>query len=124
MRLTFSRGPAWVAARVSGEIDLSSAQDFRTRIDQVLRRTGIPNLILCLEDLDFIDSTGLGSMLGRHRHITASGGKMIIVNVPPRVLAMIEMAGLSSVFSLARTHQEALRVLGKKGYPSQGGACP
>ena len=121
--MTFSRGPTWVAARIAGELDLSSAQDFKTRVDQVLRRTGIPNLILCLENLDFIDSTGLGSVLGRHRHITAAGGKMIIVNAPPRVLAMIEMAGLSSVFSLARTQQEALGVLEKKGYLPEGGAC-
>jgi len=112
MHLSFNRNPACVIAEVSGELDLSTAGSFRDRVDQELMRTGSPNLVLNLQNLEFIDSTGLGVLLGRHRQVTAAGGKLILAGPPPKVLAMIEMAGLSSVLKIARSQEEALRLLG------------
>ncbi len=119
--MTFSRGPAWIVARMSGELDLSSAADFREKVDLELRRAGVPNLILSLRGLDFVDSTGLGSVLGRHRQVTSSGGKLILTDIPPKVMSMIEMAGLASVLSIARTQEEALRFLDSGQYRLPGG---
>jgi stage II sporulation protein AA (anti-sigma F factor antagonist) len=112
MHLAFYRNPVCVIAEVSGELDLSAAGSFRDRVDQELSRTGSPNLVLNLQKLDFIDSTGLGALLGRHRQVTASGGKFILAGPPPKVMSMIEMAGLSSVLKIVRSQEDALRLLG------------
>jgi stage II sporulation protein AA (anti-sigma F factor antagonist) len=122
MRLTFTRGAAWIVARMSGELDLSSAAGFRERVDLELRRAGVPNLILSLRGLEFVDSTGLGSLLGRHRQVTSSGGRLILTDIPPKVMSMIEMAGLASVLSIARTQEEALRLLESNQHGLPGGA--
>ncbi|QUL98901.1 MAG: anti-sigma factor antagonist [Candidatus Fermentithermobacillus carboniphilus] len=111
MDLTFQKVPPCLLAKLSGELDLSTAPVFRERVDQELRRTGVPNLILNLKELTFVDSTGLGAILGRHKLITASGGEVFLVEVPPKVMSMLEMAGLLSVFKVARTQEEALRLL-------------
>ena len=123
MRLTFGSGPGWVIARMSGELDISSAKTFRQKVDLELKRAGVPNLILSLNDLDFIDSTGLGSVLGRHKHITSSGGNMILVDIPPKIMSMIEMAGLASVLRVARSLDEALGIL-EGAEPRFGGRFP
>lgn len=110
MNLSFHRGPSCVIAKLSGELDLSSATIFKDRVDQELRATGAPNLVLNLRGLDFVDSTGLGAVLGRMRQVTAGGGKLVLAAVPPKVLSMLEMAGLASLLPMARTEDEAFRV--------------
>jgi len=111
MNLSFHRGPSCLVAKLSGELDLSSATVFKERVDQELRATGAPNLVLNLRDLDFVDSTGLGAILGRMRQVTAGGGKLVLAAVPPKVLSMLEMAGLASLLPMARTEDEAFRTL-------------
>ncbi len=111
MQLVFCRGPSCIIATMSGELDLSSASSFRLKVDEELRKAGVPNLILSLKGLAFVDSTGLGAILGRHRQITRAGGKMVLTDVAPRVMSMLEMAGLSSVIPIMRTSEDALRAL-------------
>lgn len=115
MNLTFHRGPSCLVARMSGELDLSSVTAFRERVDGELRATGAPNLVLNLRNLDFVDSTGLGAILGRMRQITSGGGKMVLASVPPRVMSMLEMAGLASLIPIARTEEDAVRLAGQDG---------
>jgi stage II sporulation protein AA (anti-sigma F factor antagonist) len=112
MHLVFYRNSTCVLAEVSGELDLSTAGSFRDRVDRELIRTGSPNLVLNLQNLQFIDSTGLGALLGRHRQVTASGGKFILTDLPPKVISMIDMAGLSSVLQIVRSQEDALGLLG------------
>lgn len=112
MNLSFRRSPSCLIVMMSGELDLSSAGVFRDKVDEELTKTGAPNLLLNLEGLEFVDSTGLGAILGRHRQITQGGGKMILTSVRPKVQSMVEMAGLSSVLVTARTEEEALRTIG------------
>jgi stage II sporulation protein AA (anti-sigma F factor antagonist) len=112
MNLSFHRGPSCLVAKLSGELDLSSAPNFKERVDQELRATGAPNLVLNLRSLDFVDSTGLGAILGRMRQVTAGGGKLILAAVPPKVLSMLEMAGLASLLPMVRTEEEAFRLGG------------
>lgn len=124
MNLTFHRGPSCLVARMSGELDLSSATAFKTRIDQELRATGAPNLVLNLRNLDFVDSTGLGAILGRMRQVTSSGGRMVLASVPPKVMSMLEMAGLASLIPVARTEEDAFRIASGEGAAGpEGGAA-
>lgn len=122
MNLSFHRGPSCLVAKMSGELDLSSAPVFKERVDQELRATGVPNLVLNLRGLDFVDSTGLGAILGRMRQVTAGGGHLVLVAVPPKVLSMLEMAGLASLLPVARTEEDAFRLaLGGSSAKSEGG---
>jgi stage II sporulation protein AA (anti-sigma F factor antagonist) len=108
---------------MSGELDLSSAAAFKERVDRELRATGLPNLILNLRNLDFVDSTGLGAILGRMRQITSGGGRMVLASVPPRVMSMLEMAGLASLMPIARTEEDAFRLASGEGPAGpEGGA--
>ncbi len=122
MNLSFHRGPSCLVAKMSGELDLSSATTFKERVDQELRSTGAPNLVLNLRGLDFVDSTGLGAILGRMRQVTSGGGKLVLASVPPKVVSMLEMAGLASLMPVARSEEEAFRlVLGDGAAQPEGG---
>lgn len=119
MEIEFHVTPLFAIARVSGELDLSSAAKFRGLIDQELRKSGVPNVVVNLKNLSFIDSTGLGVLLGRHKAVKSWGGKFILTDVPPKIMSMLEMAGLMRVLETTRTEQDAIRLIEACGYVSQ-----
>lgn len=123
MKLSFHRGPSCLVAKMSGELDLLTAPSFKERVDRELRATGSPNLVLNLRNLDFVDSTGLGAILGRMRQVTSSGGRLVLSSVPPKVMSMLEMAGLASLIPIARTEEDAFRLASGEGSAGpEGGA--
>ncbi len=111
MKVDFHEAPLCAIARVSGELDLSSATKFRGLFDKRLKKSAIPNVVVNLKELTFIDSTGLGVLLGRHRIITSWGGKFILTNIPPKIISMLEMAGLLLVLETARTEEDAINLI-------------
>lgn len=116
MEIQFHITPLFLAARVSGELDLSSAAKFRSLIDRKLEESQMPNIVINLKNLSFVDSTGLGVLLGRHRTVTSWGGKFILTDVTPKIASMLEMAGLSRVLKTARTEQDAISMI----HPTMG----
>ncbi|HHX10729.1 MAG TPA: anti-sigma factor antagonist [Firmicutes bacterium] len=122
MEIEFHVTPLFAIARVSGELDLSSAAKFRGLIDQELRKSGVPNVVVNLKNLSFIDSTGLGVLLGRHKAVKSWGGKFILSDVPPKIASMLEMAGLMRVLETARTEQDAIKLIESCRYANQGEA--
>ncbi len=119
MQIDFHVTPLFAVARVSGELDLSSAARFRSLMDQELRKSAVPNVIVNLKNLSFIDSTGLGVLLGRHRAVISWGGKFILTDVPPKIVSMLEMAGLLRVLETARTEQDAIELIETGRYANQ-----
>ena len=123
MHLTFARTPSCLVARVSGELDLSSAARFRDLMDNELRKSAVPTVVVNLKDLTFVDSTGLGVILGRHKTVTSWGGRFILSDVAPKVISMLEMAGLLPVFQIGGTEEEAIKLAerGQSENPGGGG---
>jgi len=65
--------------RVSGELDMLVADDFRRKTDALMVNHCSRNLVLNLSGVNFIDSSGLGAILGRYKNITMGGGKVALV---------------------------------------------
>lgn len=94
--------------RVEGEVDLHVAATFRKIIDEALEQAGVPNLLLNLAQVTFIDSSGLGVILGRYKRISQLGGKMSAVQLQPQVEKIFELSGLLRIIKLYLTEQQAL----------------
>lgn len=94
-----SRG-GYLIARCQGELDLAAASRLREAVDRALQ--GRQSLRLCLDlaGVTFIDSSGVGAILGRYRWIAQRGGHMVIVGARPQVRAVLELSGVLSVIPL------------------------
>ena len=99
-------------ARMSGELDHHASDEARTRIDEAILRGNATHLILSLKDLTFMDSSGIGVILGRYKQISARGGRMVVCDVSPPVRRLMEMSGLFKIISVEPGEQEALSSLG------------
>ncbi|HBR28137.1 MAG TPA: hypothetical protein DD734_05065 [Firmicutes bacterium] len=93
---------------VSGELDLSTSPDFRRRIgDELEQNQGIQHLIFDFKETSFVDSSGLGAILGRYRTIAKRDGKVSAVNVPPHLVRLFELSGLLKVMTIDPSLEEA-----------------
>ncbi len=112
LRIQTERIGEILLARVEGELDLSTAGAFRVAIDEALEgRDGPRHLVLSLAKLSFVDSSGLGAILGRYRRISERGGKMVAANVPANIARLLSLSGLQRIIATFGTEAEALRSL-------------
>jgi anti-sigma B factor antagonist len=100
-----SRPPLTVLA-VKGEIDVYSAPRLRERLVELVSE-GHRRIVVDLEGVDFLDSTGLGVLVGGLKRLRTHGGDLSLVCTQPRILKVFEITGLTTVFSIATSVDEA-----------------
>ena len=86
-----------VTALLTGEIDHHGAGKVRDTIDDSLRRTCPRMLVLDFGGVEFMDSSGIGIVLGRYRLMQDMGGKLALRNLPPHIRRVMQVAGISSL---------------------------
>lgn len=94
--------------RLSGELDHHAADAVRLQLDEEIARGRCRHLVLSLEALQFMDSSGLGVILGRYKLIKQKGGQMVVCHVNAPVYRLFEMSGLFKIMPVFETENEAL----------------
>ena len=97
--------------RIEGELDMHVADKFRETIDNALETSGVKYILLNLEAVKFIDSSGLGVILGRYKKINAAGGKVLVARIQPQVMQIFELSGLLKIITCYNSEAEALECL-------------
>ncbi|WP_071395650.1 anti-sigma F factor antagonist [Bacillus tuaregi] len=98
--------------RLSGELDHHSADELRKRAVNAIEEYAIRHIILNLEELSFMDSSGIGVILGRYKQIKQLHGEMVVCAISPSVQRLFEMSGLFKIIRLEPTEENALQRLG------------
>lgn len=91
-----------------GELDHHLAAGLRREIDTTLDAE-TRNLIFDFSALTFMDSSGIGMIMGRYKKVQAIGGKLIIAAPRPQVRRIIEMSGLLSIIRIEPDVKHALK---------------
>jgi anti-sigma B factor antagonist len=84
---------------VSGDVDVSTAPQIRSEIVR-LHSQGVSNMAIDLSRVPFVDSFGLGVLVGALKRMRSSGGNLTLVVTEPRVLKLFEVTGLDAVFDI------------------------
>lgn len=79
---------------LSGELDHHNAVRFRTKIDGLIQSKKPKILILDVEHIDFMDSSGLGLIMGRYHNVQEYGGKLILRNPSEAILKICRLSGI------------------------------
>lgn len=98
--------------RLSGELDHHAAEQLREKVNNLLSGNEIKHIVLNLEHLLFMDSSGLGVILGRYKQIKAMNGEMVVCAISPAVKRLFDMSGLFKIIRLEETEHLALQSLG------------
>lgn len=90
-------GSAVLAVR--GEIDVYTAPRFRERLVEMVKE-GHRRVVVDLDQVDFLDSTGLGVLVGGLKRLRTNDGDLVVVCNQPRILKVFEITGLDKVFGM------------------------
>ena len=83
-----------VTAWLSGEIDHHTAAQWRQQIDYTVARGQAATLRLDFSGVTFMDSSGVGLIMGRYRLMNESGGRLVVGGASDSLAKMMRMAGL------------------------------
>ncbi len=92
---------------VGGEIDVYTAPKLRERIIELVDE-GQYHLVVDLEKVEFLDSTGLGVLVGGLKRVRGHDGSLQLVCTQERLLKIFRITGLSKVFAIHASQSEAL----------------
>jgi anti-anti-sigma factor len=106
---------------VRGEIHVSTAPEFSTRLNEAIS-AGMASVVIDLSEVGFIDSTGLSVLLNGLRRVTRANGSLALVVNNPTVLRLFEITKLDTTFDIKQTRAEALASVadGQAGGSSDG----
>ena len=94
---------------LDGELDHYCAQSVRRELDSLLRDPTVRQLILDFSGLTFMDSSGIGVILGRYRVLRERGGSVAVIHMNDHVSRIFHMSGMDRVIHQLDKVQEARR---------------
>lgn len=85
---------------VPKELDHHTALPIRQQTEEILQYKRIEEIEMDFAQTEFMDSSGIGMLMGRYRQISQKGGQMYAVHVGARVKKILDMAGISRVVEI------------------------
>lgn len=86
--------------KLRGELDHHSSENVRKKIDKYFNENNMLNIVLDLNELTFMDSSGIGLIMGRYRNTLDKKGKLIIVCENETIKRILDMSGLFKIIKL------------------------
>ena len=86
-----------LTVRIDGELDHHSAGEIRESVERELRRTGASSVAFDLTDMTFMDSSGIGLIMGRYKTVRTLGGRIVIFGMNRETERILKMAGVDRI---------------------------
>lgn len=99
--IEFSRVRGRVVVHLRGELDVSTTQVLRQRLIDLIDGQGNLSVVLELSGVTFIDSAGIGLVVGAHRRLREKGGSLVVSSPSRQVACVLDATGLWSTLSIA-----------------------
>ncbi len=91
----------------NSDIDMSRSPELRSVLRQEMG-TSVHKVVVDLDDVQYMDSSGLATLVEAMRNAGGSNTKLVICNMNPKVSAIFEIARLDSFFSIVDSREEAI----------------
>ena len=90
---------------LNGELDHHTADQLRNRLNSVMTESNINHIVFNLKHLDFMDSSGIGVIMGRYRMICLIGGEVWAVHANARIRKILTMSGVTKIMQIYEEEQ-------------------
>ncbi len=97
----------WTVVVLSGQLDVATAPDLRQALQEA-QYAGAHRVVVDLADLQFLDSFGLGVLVGGLRRARLHGGRLVLAAANDRIRRILEVTGLDRTFQLTEDVAEVL----------------
>lgn len=92
-------GEGTLVAKITGEIDHHTARWLRMDIDTAIHDKAPKKLLMDFSGVSFMDSSGVGLVMGRYKNMKERGGRVSLVNMPDYIEKVMNLAGMDKLLS-------------------------
>ncbi|PKM52429.1 MAG: anti-sigma F factor antagonist [Firmicutes bacterium HGW-Firmicutes-7] len=111
MSLTYEIKHRNMIVRLDAEIDHHKAEEIRDRLDQLIAMNSIKVLIFDFSNTVFMDSSGIGVIMGRYKKMKQMGGDVGLINVNSNIQRVLKLSGIYRLVKNYESVQDAIKRL-------------
>ena len=111
MEITVTIKKEVLVVSLSGELDHHTAKKVKDLAEEVIKNKGITNLVFDFTNLTFMDSSGIGVVVGRYKLVSSLGGHVAIVNNSATIDRLLTMSGIKKIIAVADNVTDAINYL-------------
>lgn len=97
MTIELSGEERLLTVRMEGELDHNNAEMVRNSVEKEIRRTGALNIAFDFSGVSFMDSSGIGLVMGRFKTVSSLGGKIILYGMNSNIERIMKMSGIEKI---------------------------
>lgn len=94
--------------KIQGELDHHTAEEIRNQIDFELDNNRVKNILFDFSGLSFMDSSGIGVLMGRYKKVSQRNGQAGIYHINPQVRRIFEISGLLRILKEFKSKEQAI----------------
>lgn len=100
MQATLNTADQVLTVHLSGEIDHHSVREVRQQIDREIEINMPALLVMDFSSVTFMDSSGIGLVLGRYRILSKNGAELAIIGCSPHIYKLLQLSGIEKLAKL------------------------
>ncbi len=100
-----------IIVKIQTDLDHHTAAEIRRNVDTKIKSSNAINVIFDFGLVDFMDSSGIGMLMGRYKITNILGGKVIIFGAKKEVMRIIDMSGIDKIISVCASLEEAIGLI-------------
>ena len=98
--------------RFDGELDQRNVEGLRYKIIELIEKYHIKYLVFNFEKLKFMDSSGIGFIIGRYNYLKKINGSVILCSMNDQIRRLVMLSGLARICQLRKNEEEVNKYLG------------
>jgi len=115
MKIQFQKKNTTLMVRLIGEIDHHCAEDIRKKVEGQLEQINGKNIVFIFEEVTFMDSSGIGMVLGRYKKTKSLGGATVMCGAKQKVLEVFRLSGMLQIIPCYKNLEDALKTMEGEG---------
>lgn len=100
MDISYSNKDKLLTVKITEEIDHHAVEKIRRRVDNEIQRHMPKRVIFDFSNVSFMDSSGIGMVVGRYKLISMLGGSLVMKNVKPNLEKVFKMSGILKIIPI------------------------
>ena len=100
MEINYSKKDKLLKVEITEEIDHHIVEKIRRKVDDEITRHMPRKTVFDFDRVSFMDSAGIGMIIGRYKMMKLIGGETEIINISPNVKRILEMSGINKIISM------------------------
>lgn len=111
MKLKYCIKERNLIVRLKGDLDHHNAKVVRGKIDLLVEVNNIKNIIFDFEEMEFMDSSGIGLIMGRYKNLKLKNGNVYVSNINKKIDRIFNLSGIYKIIDKYEDVEKALQAI-------------